>query len=57
MLIPVSKIFESILAKSLIAYLESKNLLKDEQFGFHERRSCEIALSSIVEDWCDSLNN
>ena len=40
----------------LRAHFETKALLRDEQFGFREKISCEMALSLMIEDsksWLD----
>ena len=48
---PLRKVFEACLAKRIKFYFESNKILVDEQFGFRKLRSCEHALTSIIEDW------
>jgi hypothetical protein len=55
-LTPISKIFEAILSGRIKNYLESNNLLCNNQYGFRSNRSCELALNTIVNDWRKSLD-
>ena len=48
---PLSKIFESILAKQRRNDFEFNNLFFEEQFGLREKKSCEHELMTMVEDW------
>jgi hypothetical protein len=53
---PVSKVFETLIASQMKNYLENNNLLSDNQFGFRPRRSCELALNTMIEDWRQALD-
>lgn len=46
----ISKIFEGAFTNRLVHYLESKKLLQLNQFGFRKGRSCESAITAIVND-------
>lgn len=44
-----SKIFEKLLAKRIVSFLESKNLLSSNQHGFREDKSTITALTNILD--------
>lgn len=44
----LSKILEKIINNRLINYLESQNILSNNQFGFRKNRSTEDAISTLV---------
>ena len=45
-LLPIlSKIFEKVVYSRLVSYLESNNLLPDNQFGFRSKHSTELAVT------------
>ena len=43
-----NKVFEKIISSRLISYLETNNLLADQQHGFREQRSTESAILQFV---------
>ena len=47
----VCKVLESIVRKQLLEHLTENNILRDEQHGFREGRSCLTNLLGIMEDW------
>ena len=51
-----SKIFEKLVAKRLRKFLESKNILSDTQFGFRPGYSTELALTSLKNSVCKSID-
>lgn len=54
-LIPtLSKLLEKILVKRLTFFLEKNQLLSPEQHGFRENRSCETAISSLLNIIADN---
>jgi hypothetical protein len=54
---PLSKIFESLIAKRISHYFESNNLLYKAQFGFRKGLSCELALNSFLDKTRLALEN
>lgn len=56
MLNTISKIFESLMKKSLVHYLESKSILSPEQFGFRQGLSTFDALNSYIQDIYNNLD-
>ena len=52
-----SKIFEHIMVSNLMRFVESQNILKEEQHGFRKGRSCELQLSMFVDDLHKSYNS
>ena len=53
---PISKVFESLIAEQIYAYLESNQLLHQAQYGFRKGLSCEIALNTLIDEWRESLD-
>jgi Reverse transcriptase (RNA-dependent DNA polymerase) len=51
-----SKIFEKIIAKRLLNFLESENVLSKNQFGFQNRKSTQSALLRILKYVYDNLD-
>ncbi len=51
-----SKIFEKIICTQLFKYLESNNLLTDNQFGYRRNLCTEDAIVKLVEDTKSALN-
>ena len=52
-MIDVCKLYTNILNKRLISYLDSNNIIEDEQNGFRKDRSCEdyiYTLTTIVQN-------
>lgn len=46
----VAKLFSSILNERISMYLETNNILADEQNGFRKKRSCTDSLHSILKN-------
>ncbi len=53
---PIAKVFETLLAKRIMSYLEANKILHESQYGFRAGRSCELALNTMIEDWRDNLD-
>ena len=45
----ISKVFESLINKSLVSHLESNGLFSDAQYGFRSKRSTADLLTVITE--------
>ena len=43
----ISRVFERIISAQLICYLNSKNLVSKNQFGFLKKKNCKIAIIGI----------
>ena len=52
----VCKIFETIVRKHLLEHLAENNILRDEQHGFREGRSCLTNLLEIMENWTQIID-
>ena len=52
----VCKILESIVRAHVLEHLEMNNILRDEQHGFRERRSCLTNLLEMMEYWTEILD-
>ncbi len=52
-----SKIFEKLMKKKLLLFLEQTNFFSLKQFGFREGLSTENALKCFMEDVFTGLNN
>jgi hypothetical protein len=46
----ICKIFERIIAKEMMKFLESKNILTTNQYGFRKNRSGELSLINFYKD-------
>ena len=44
----VSKILKKIIYKRVYNYLDKNNILYESQFGFHNKRSCEQAITELL---------
>ena len=53
----ISKILEKHVHDSLMAFLTQFQLLHKNQSGFRPNHSCETALSGMLCNWLDSINN
>ncbi len=51
------KIFEKIIRRSLVKYLEENNLMNDTQHGFRKGRSCISALLNVYDNILLSFND
>ena len=52
----VCKILESIVRKQILGHLAENNILRDEQHGFRERRSCLTNLLETMEHWTEIID-
>jgi hypothetical protein len=52
-----SKIFERIMYNRLLNYLQTKDILAQNQYGFRDKHSTYMALLSLVDDISEELNN
>lgn len=57
LLTSVSKILEKLVNKRLLAYLEGKQLLSANQYGFRKGRSTEDAVSNLVDHIVGNLDS
>ena len=57
MLHPLSKVFEKCIANRLRSFLELGGAFGDNQFGFREHRSTELAGLLVTQNWKDILNH
>ena len=46
----MSKVIEKVVHKRLVDYLEEHHMLADQQFGFHRKRSTELAVTLFTDD-------
>ena len=53
----INSIFERHISNCLVDYLESNNLLYNHQSGFRKLHSCQTALTKIVDNWLNAINN
>ena len=53
----INSIFERHISNCLVDYLESNNLLYNHQSGFRRLHSCQTALTKIVDNWLNAINN
>lgn len=57
-IIPVmGKVFEAVMKKQLVDYLEHNNLLADSQHGFRRGRSTISAVSELISDVLDTFED
>ena len=57
LLSPFSKIFESYLYDQLLQYLDKNNILYKMQYGFRKNNSTELAVTQIVDDIIDVIED
>ena len=53
----VCKVLESIVRAHILEHLADNDILRDEQHGFRERRSCLTNLLEMMEYWTDIIDN
>ena len=53
----VKKIFERHVSNCLVDFLEGNDLVYEQQSGFRKKRSCQTALTKIIDTWLIALNN
>ncbi|CAL4240636.1 unnamed protein product, partial [Meganyctiphanes norvegica] len=51
----VCKVLESIVRKQILGHLAENNILRDEQHGFREGRSCLTNLLETIEQWTEII--
>lgn len=51
------KLFEKIIKKRLIVFLEQNNIISNHQFGFREAHSTELAITNIQNTLLKNLDN
>ena len=57
-LLPIlSKIFEKIIAKKMMKFMNKNNILTDSQFGFRTNNSIELAVTSIYDKLLQNLDD
>ncbi|CAF1049554.1 unnamed protein product [Brachionus calyciflorus] len=47
---PIAKLFEKLIHKQILAYLNGKNIITNDQHGFRSNHSCESALHEIISE-------
>ena len=52
----VCKILETIVRKHLVEHLTENNILRDEQHGFRQGRSCLTNLLETIEQWSEIID-
>ena len=52
----VCKVLESFVRQHIVEHLNANSILRDEQHGFRERRSCLTNLLVSLEQWTDILD-
>ena len=53
----LSKIFERHLTNQIKHFLQENNIIHKYQSGFREKHSCHTALTRIIDDWLDAIDN
>ena len=53
----VCKVLESIVRKQILGHLAENNILRDEQHGFREGRSCLTNLLETIEQWTEIIDD
>ena len=57
-ILPVlSKIFEKLVHKQLLSFIEKHNLLTDSQYGFRAKRTTEMAIASVINTITEAIEN
>ncbi|XP_077983288.1 uncharacterized protein LOC144438132 [Glandiceps talaboti] len=52
----ISKVFEKIMCKRVVNFVEKHDLLFQHQYGFREKYSCKLSLISLVQHLLDELD-
>ncbi|CAF1009815.1 unnamed protein product [Brachionus calyciflorus] len=47
---PMAKLFEKLIHKQILAYLNDNNIITNDQHGFRSNHSCESALHEIISE-------
>ena len=53
----INAIFERHISNCMANYLKSNSLLYNHQSGFRRLHSCHTALTKIVDNWLNAINN
>ena len=53
----LSKVFERHLADQINSYLHKTGIIHELQSGFRAKHSCQTALTRIIDDWLDAMDN
>ena len=53
----ICKVMESLIREHVLKHLTENNILRDEQHGFREGRSCLTNLLEIVEQWTEIIDD
>jgi hypothetical protein len=52
-----SKVLENVIVNQLTAFLDKHNILNKFQFGFRKKHSTNDAISTVIENITDNLND
>lgn len=52
-----SKILEKLFTNRLDNFIEKNNILNDDQYGFRNNRSTALALTELIEEITDNIDN
>ena len=52
-----SKIFEKLVYKRLICFIDKHGILSESQYGFRAQRSTELAITSMLEKIINAIDN
>ena len=50
------KLMERVINSSLLSFLETRNLLSKNQFGFRKNKSCSLQLLKCKNDWTNMID-
>ena len=51
------KLFEHIVCSNIMAHLDEHKLLSDKQHAFRKWHSCKTQLTTVINDWANTLDN
>ena len=52
-----SKLFEKLIYKRLISFIDEHNIISESQFGFRKNRSTEMATSYVISKLCNAIDH
>ena len=52
-----SKLFERLIYKRLISFIDEHNIISESQFGFRHNRSTELARSYVITKLCNAIDH
>ena len=52
-----SKLFEKLIYKRLISFINEHNIISESQFGFRKNRSTEMATSYVISKLCNAIDH